>query len=235
VRYPGSVNPSQLLANRTEDATRNLGHLALAILLLAAPCLCQETIPQEIRPQEIIQPHGHARAGEICIVCNNRVSTQDDCYLVDGQRIVVHAAVCNGQFLSHPGQYMAPLRPNDILFGVFHSRVPSGWFWAGIYVLLGLVFGGLSAHRAIATGRAPLRWFLAGLLFSVVAYLYLLAARPEAAVALPPGLHKLPLTRDPLPCPNCGHGNHPSALRCSRCGRNLEPTASSEVSAALGA
>jgi hypothetical protein len=205
---------------------RNLGYLALAVLLLAA---------RHLQAQETIQPNGHARAGEICLVCNDRVSSHDECYLVDGQRIVVHASVCNGKFLSHPGQYMAALRPNDILFGVFHSRVPAGWFWAGVYVLLGLVFGGLSAHRAIATGRAPLRWFLAGLLVSVAAYFYLLIARPVAAVALPPGLHKVPLTRDPLSCPNCGYGNHPSARRCSHCGRDLTPAVSSEVSTALGA
>ncbi len=184
-------------------------------------------------------PHRHrdAKSGETCVVCNNRVSGKDACYLAGGQEVVVHAADgCEREFLRHPAKYLAALRPNDILFAVWpRSSMATAWFWFGLYVLAGLLFGGLSAHRALATGRAPLAWFLAGLFFLIVAYGYLLVAKPLAAVALPAGLRKLATTREPLPCPKCGSGNHPSARNCSGCGSELTPMAPSEVAAALRA
>lgn len=190
----------------------------------------------QLRAQDAPQRHRPAKEGEICVVCNNRASGRDACYLAGGQQIVVHAAdCCEGEFLRHPGKYLAALRPNQILFSVWpRAGLASPWFWFGVSVLAGLVFGGLSAHTALATGRAPLPWFLAGLFFSLAAYGYLLTARAVSNPVLPPGLRKLPPTREPVPCPRCGAGNHPSARNCSTCGGELNPVAPSEVSAALG-
>ncbi len=203
--------------------------LSIGFLLLASGLY--------LHAQDSPRRHRDAKSGEICVVCNNRVGGKDACYLAGGQEIVVHAAdSCEGEFLRHPGKYLASLRPNDILFAVWpRSGMATPWFWFGIYVLVGLLFGGLSAHKAIATGRAPLAWFLAGFFFSVVAYGYLLAARPRGPVTLPAGLRKIPTTREPLPCPKCGSGNHPSARNCSACGSELKPMAPSEVAAALRA
>src|SRR5262249_49963609 len=141
------------------------------IVLLLASVMC-------VRAEDTPRRHRDAKSGEICVVCNNRVSGKDACYLSGGQEVVVHAAdCCEGEFLRHPAKYLASLRPNDILFAVWpRSSMATSWFWFGLYVLAGLLFGGLSAHRALATGRGPLAWFLAGFFFSIVAYGYLLVA-----------------------------------------------------------
>ena len=111
----------------------------------------------------------------------------------------------------------------------------ASWAWVGILALAGVVFGGLCAQVAFRKGRSPARWLVLGLLFSAFAFLYLCIAAPAAgARALPSGLRKMPLTRDPSRCPGCGHPNHPSARRCLGCGGALTPSAHSEAAAAQG-
>src|SRR5271167_3476566 len=59
---------------------------------------------------EAIGPRVPARPGEICIVCNNPVGPDDSVYLVQGQRVPVHAEE-EREFLSHPRKYLARLKP----------------------------------------------------------------------------------------------------------------------------
>jgi hypothetical protein len=106
------------------------------------------------------------------------------------------------------------------------------WFWLGCYVLAGLVFGALAAHRALQTGNRALPWFFAGLLFSLPGYLFLLT-RPKREVTapggVPVGLKKMGTTYEPTPCVRCGEMNHPAATECIGCGGKLTPRVASEV------
>lgn len=50
--------------------------------------------------------------------------------------------------------------PRGAFLGASESAgMSSVWFWAGVYVVAGLVFGALAAHRALQTGNPALDWF----------------------------------------------------------------------------
>lgn len=106
------------------------------------------------------------------------------------------------------------------------------WFWVGLYVLAGLVFGALGAHRALQTGNRALAWFSVGFVFTLPGYLCLLT-RPKKAMdspaGVPGGLGKIAATATPEPCPGCGEMNHPAATQCAGCGGKLTPRFVSEA------
>ena len=111
------------------------------------------------------------------------------------------------------------------------------WFWAGLYVVAGLVFGALAAHRALQTGNRALAWFGVGFVFTLPGYLFLLT-RPKkemtAPAGVPPGLRRIAATSSPEPCPACGAMNHPAAAKCIECERKLTPRFVSEAQRAGG-
>jgi hypothetical protein len=194
-----------------------------------------------------VGPRVPARPGETCIVCNNPVGPDDAVYLVQGQRVPVHAGVEEREFFLHPREYLMRLKPlGGALLGADSNQpgmanragndrpgVSSMWIYSGLYVLLGLVFAAVSAHRALHTGHSPGFWFGLGLGFNAVAYILLLT-RPkrevEAPAGVPLGLGKIAATHAPQPCPKCGTLNHPSAGKCLGCGASLSPRVESEVS-----
>ncbi len=51
----------------------------------------------------------------------------------------------------------------------------------------------------------------------------------QAVARIPKGTAKVRLTHDPVPCPGCGHLNHPAATSCARCREPLKPGLQSEV------
>ena len=177
------------------------------------------------------------QAGEICVVCKRPIGVKDLVYLVKGQRVPVHARDCYEKFRKEPLTYFAALRPHGAFLGTGGEgqRLSWGWFLAGLYVLVGLVFAALCAQRAVNCGRSACAWFAAGLLLNVLAFLWLLA-RPklaaQAAEAARGGWGKVPATSAPQPCPKCGRMNHPAASRCADCGVELRPAVSSEVAKA---
>ena len=102
----------------------------------------------------------------------------------------------------------------------------------GSYVLIGLIFSALAAHRAFHVGRDPLIWLVIGLVANLLGFLVLLALPRQEIHALggvPTGLAKIAATYSPDACPACGAENHPSAPQCSACGGNLVPRVVSEV------
>lgn len=231
--------------------------MPLAVLLvLAAPAwaAAQETSPGQETAQETsglsernaAQPEDFvlngeavgkrvpARAGEICLVCNKPIAQDDVVYLVRGQRVPLHVANCLGKFESRPQFYLAMLQPHGAFLGTSGKEggLAWGWFFAGLYVLVGLVFAALCAHRALQTGQRPALWFGLGLALNVVAYLLLLT-RPRketgAPGGVPAGLGKVAATYAPQQCPRCGLANHPSAEECAGCGEKLHPVMKSEV------
>jgi hypothetical protein len=127
-------------------------------------------------------------------------------------------------------------RPRGGLFseeGMPTQPLSLGWFILGLYVLLGLVFAGASAHLAVQRALPPVPWFLAGFFLNAVGYLILLT-RPRGdtqhlPAGIPGGLHKVPHTYDHQKCPCCGALNHPAARRCPCCDAQLEPKFESEA------
>ena len=99
-------------------------------------------------------------------------------------------------------------------------------------MLVGLIFAALSAQHALRGGYNPLTALLLGLRLNVLGYSFVIT-RPrlevKAPAGVPAGLHKIPTTYDPQPCPGCGSENHPSATRCLSCGSALSPQIASEV------
>ena len=126
-----------------------------------------------------------------------------------------------------------PPEPRGAFLGAAESTgMSSVWFWVGVYVVAGLVFGALAACRALQTGNRALAWFGIGFLFTLPGYLYLLT-RPKREMAapagVPRGMRKIAATSAPEPCPGCGATNHPAAKRCIGCGGKLTPHMESEA------
>ncbi len=178
------------------------------------------------------------KGGEICALCNQPIGASDPVYLVHGQRVPLHAAE-----LAEPGvtarleTLLAQLRPRGAFLGAESApaELSAGWFFFGIYVLIGLLFGALCAHRALNTGYNPISWFFVGLVLSLLGYLALLTRPKREVVApagIPSGLRKIAATYAPAACPKCGTENHPSAAQCLGCGAKLSPQLTSEVSRA---
>ncbi len=170
-------------------------------------------------------------AGEPCAVCGVELGPGENAVQVKGRWVPLHDGGCSREFEANPAAVFATMQPRGALFDeTFQSPSPLRWTWffAGGYVLLGLLCGGLASHMAYPRGRSPRFWFAVGLAFNIVAIMILASiARPE--VAVPPRLGKLHDTSEPAWCAVCGAGNHPSARRCLTCGASIVPTIESEA------
>jgi hypothetical protein len=210
--------------------------LALACFLAFAPALQAQdtlaTVPYE---------RATVRSGERCIVCGALLDTNSGfVLLVKGRRVPLDPDHL-GDFIKAEAKYFARLQPSGALFaesydakkGTALGGVGWEWFLAGLYVLIALLFAGLSGYVAVGKGLKPIPNFFVGLAFSAIGFLYVLT-RPSVvrAGAIPPGLVKVPTTSDSLPCEKCGTRNHPSARRCAGCGTSLKPLVESEVARA---
>jgi hypothetical protein len=174
------------------------------------------------------------RADDFCIVCKRPLGTEGAVYLVNGQRVALHFADCYERFAKAPRMFLSTLQAHGAFLGAGGGEqgLSFAWFLGGLYVLLGLIFAALCAHRALQTGRNPAAWFSAGMFLNVIGYALLLM-RPKLATkspcGVPAGLAKLPTTYAPKQCPKCGETNHPGARQCASCGENLKPAVKPEV------
>jgi len=117
--------------------------------------------------------------------------------------------------------------------GTTNQTLSLGWFLLGLYVLLGLIFAGASAHLAVQKALPPVPWFSVGFFLNAVGYLILLT-RPAGSArhfpaSIPLGLQKVPTTHAHDPCPCCGAFNHPAAHYCPCCQAEREPKFESEA------
>ena len=172
-----------------------------------------------------------------CVVCLKLLAVGDKVYLVEGQRVGVKGMM-DDQLFGDPWKYIAGLKPRGGLFGgemAPGSGISYAWLVLGMYVLLGLAFSAVCAHRALNTGQAPVLWFLVGFFFNAFGYLALLLRSVDQKAAAPAkysGVVKIPSTAEPQSCPDCNALNHPSAAKCSSCGSLLTPASVSEVTRA---
>lgn len=191
--------------------------------------------PQElVVADKVVGRRIEAKLGEICLVCNQPIRAGDATYLVKGQRVPIHLGECDRQLRADPQNILPRLRPRGAFLGAGHDELALSnlWFFAGLYVVLGMIFAALCAHRALHAGHSPVAWFGVGLALHAFGYLLLLT-RPkreiDAPAGVPPGLCKIAATHPPQPCPGCGAANHPSAGECIGCGQKLQPAIESEV------
>lgn len=218
------------------------GH-AIPFLLLGIALSC--IVVSQSKAEGLIQQAHYdtvaARSGESCAVCGNPVSDTDVALMVKGRRVPLKREMMD-EFIKHQEKYFARLQPKGALFqeeigpeSGGRSGVSMGWFLFGVYVLIALLFAGLSGYAAIGKGLKPIPGFFLGLVFTVFGYFYVLSRpRAEGLGEIPSGLVKVPDTSAPIPCKVCGNTNHPSAGRCSACHAELKPTGESEVSRAMG-
>lgn len=206
--------------------------VGLALGFLTLPSWAQENARQT--PYQRVRP----KWGDYCTVGHVPLDTlQDVALIVRGRRVPLHRTMVDS-FLRTQEKYFSQQQPKGALFqeelsapqGVTLGGVSSGWFLFGLYVLVALVFAGMSGYTAVSKGLPPIPNFFIGLFLSAVGYLYVLT-RPAVAKKgeIPEGLVKVALTHTPVPCAACGYQNHPSAKQCVGCGGKLQPTLQSEV------
>jgi hypothetical protein len=205
--------------------------LLISLCFLATPLWTREA------PASSPYPVVPAKEGEHCTVCGAPLGEDDVALIVRGRRVPLGKSMVD-TFLADEEKYFAEKQPKAALFqeeltapaGVAQGGISGSWFLFGLYVLLSLVFAGLSGYRAVSKGLQPIPYFFLGFFFSALGYLYVLTRRPLAAKGtIPTGLVKVPVTLTPRACPMCGNTNHPAAHKCSACGGPLEPTLQSDV------
>src|SRR5271157_6600543 len=77
--------------------------IGLALFFAASHSLVGQERARDIATYAVVEP----RAGETCIVCDKTVGATDRVYEVEGQRVPVHAGVCDNAFRRKPGHFLA--------------------------------------------------------------------------------------------------------------------------------
>jgi hypothetical protein len=181
-----------------------------------------------------------AHVGEHCTVGGDPLSEKDVALIVRGRRVPLNRLAVQ-HFLDHQERYFARFEPKSALFQEDMSPKAStalggisfGWFLFGLYILVGLLFSGLSGYAAIAKGLAPRFHFFLGFLFGPIGFIYVVTRKGRPHEEVPGGLVKVPVTSSPVPCPACGAMNHPTARTCATCHSPLHPATASEAERAL--
>ena len=175
-------------------------------------------------------------SGEQCLVCGNRIYDKDIVEVrMQGRTFHVAAGEMFELFDHDPQRYCHKLQAHSVLFdetSIGDRPMSIGWLIIGFYVLVGLICSAICGYLAVSRALDPLPWFFAGLVGNVAAVIVLfLAPKGDPAMmpaGVPAGLAKVPKTRAPVRCPQCGAENHPSASCCG-CGATLNATVEPET------
>lgn len=210
-------------------------------LLMALPVTAAPDAPSTQASDELVVDgktvgqRVEARPGETCLVCREPIASNDPVYRVQGQRVAVHSGEHEQTLRGRLSYWLAQIQPRGALFSAERSRssLSRFWFFAGLYVLLGLIFAGAAAHLAVQKALPPIPWFFLGLFLNAVGYLILLTRAPgdrqSFPAGIPTGLQKVPRTYDSSLCPCCGSPLHPAAHACADCGGDVQPSLESEA------
>ncbi len=207
--------------------SKRISTFVLAGLALAALSWAQELAPDLPYQRDAV------KSGDVCFISGKALTPEDVVYFIRGRRVPLRSEQILA-FAADSVKYLAQLQPQGALFHEDMDKgrggIDLGWFLFGMYVLVALIFSGLSGYTAVAKGLNPVPYFFLGLIFSGLGYFYVLT-RPRAAHAseVPSGLVKVHMTHEPVPCGQCGNTNHPAAKICLGCGAKLQPIVASEV------
>lgn len=189
------------------------------------------TAPESPRWQKLDQREGQ---GERCLVCGMNIHGEDVVEIRYRGRTFHVAAKLLEQFADNPDTYFMQLQARSALFDERAHGTEMSYLWLviGTWILLSLNTAALSAYVAMQKGRRGWPWFVAGLLGNVFAVVAAFLLKPQGLErypqGMPRGLTKVPTTRAPVSCPQCGHSNHPAARACAACGTSLTPTVEPE-------
>jgi len=181
-------------------------------------------------------PIAAARPGERCVICGTPLSGSDIAVIVKGRRVPVMKEMASA-VLKDPETYFKNMQARGALFqeefqihsGATQAGVSLGWFLAGLYVVIALIFGGLSGVTAVAKGLPAISSFFVGFGLSLFGYLYVLTRPSQIDSNGVAPLEKVPITQLPLACPQCGNTNHPAAASCAACHVLLLPQGRSDL------
>jgi len=167
-----------------------------------------------------------AKENERCVITGFILRPDKDIVLqMKGERRIPLKRGAIKLFLENPGKYFYQHMPKGALFTEELSKTePLSLFWLyfGIYIFIGLIFGALSAQKAVEKGFPVKFWFATGLLLNILAFCAVMAKKEAEHPDIPKGLHKIHHTVTPISCPECGYENHPSEKRCVDCGHSLD-------------
>jgi hypothetical protein len=207
--------------------------LAAAALIAAAAAL------SAVAPAAGAEPREDAA---VCPVCGREMEGALFQVAYKGVRLSVCSGPCRDLFehLASAGRLdriTAAIEPRAALFQADSAAKPPlsrYLLLLGLYLLAGLITGGLSAFIAIRKGLGGGGAFAAGLVLGVVGLAIVLARSGGERTVIPEGHTRALKTRRGTRCPACGEPAHPSAARCARCASALSPAGQSEARLALG-
>lgn len=218
---------------RLLPTSRRAVPLAALFLVLALTAVLSAAAQDDpISQDEWTQLDQKEGDGETCLVCKQQIHGAEVVELRYRGRTFFVKLEMLGDFAADPEQYFQSLEARAGLFDETALRRPMalGWFYFGVYVVLGLIASAICGALAVRRGLSPLPWFFAGLVGNLAALVVLAATvRGTVSVPCPDGATKIPSTRAPIHCPGCGRELHPVATACDGCGKTLAPTVQPET------
>lgn len=155
--------------------------------------------------------------------------------LWQGKRFYMESEHCLDMFMTDPEKFARRVEPRAALFSAPRADRPSyspAFLYLGIFVVVGLISGGITSYLGVQKGLSGRNWFALGFLLNIIAIALVVRDRGQETLFQKKGFCKTPQTFDPVTCPACSKLNHPSARRCSGCGAQLRPSVESEVARA---
>ena len=167
-----------------------------------------------------------------CPVDGDIVENRDYSVMWQGRRYYMESDACVQMFMAEPEKYARRIEPRAALYSTPRVDRPSYSPWVlyiSLFVVAGLVSGAVTSYVAVQKGLGGRNWFLLGLLLNGVAVVMVFFCRGREMLFQTRGLCKTPQTHAPVVCQHCSKANHPSAVRCSGCGKDLDPKVQSDV------
>ena len=184
-----------------------------------------------------------AWADETCLVCGGAIEGRAATVTYRGRAYPVHAAHCYGKWceardagnldtIVHRMEPRAALFQGDAQFlnPEFQAANPlrTFWLWAGVWILIAIVSGGIGAALAVPAHRSGLGAFALGFVLPIVGIALAARLTPRSG-ELPLRGSRIPRTHEQGACHMCSRHVHPSASQCPGCGAVLVPGVVSEV------